>query len=329
VKIAFIGIAGDGTLATAFARGAQAIGHDAVVIDATKLVAGWRPLILARHVGLDGVASMSIVAALRRSLLAAAPDIVVVTKGRFLGRRGVATLRRAVGAPILNYYPDHPLWPGQTDRQILAALGAYDEILVWGAHIVEELQRHRVHRVRLIPFAYDPNVYTVPAEPLRRLWDVVFIGQCYQNRIPYAEALADVRLLVSGIGWARAARGGPLKRIVSNATLSARETCRSYWRSAMALNILGEWNPPAHNMRTFEIPASGTVMVATRTPEHVELLGEDGAVLVDSPQEARERVLQLLQEPVKLEGIARRGRERVAQHTYASRMEELLRPWVR
>jgi hypothetical protein len=69
-------------------------------------------------------------------------------------------------------------------------------------------------------------------------------------------------------------------------------------------------------------------MVATRTPEHEALFGEDGALLVDSPEEASEAVRALLADPGRREQVARTGRERVEPHTYANRMREILRPWV-
>jgi spore maturation protein CgeB len=82
-------------------------------------------------------------------------------------------------------------------------------------------------------------------------------------------------------------------------------------------------------MRTFEVPASRTAMVATRTPEHEALFGEEGAVLVSTPDEAREAVRELVADDERRARIARVGRERVEPHTYTARMREILAPWSR
>jgi len=80
-------------------------------------------------------------------------------------------------------------------------------------------------------------------------------------------------------------------------------------------------------MRTFEIPASRTVMIATRTPQHEALYGEEGAVLVDTPGEARSALLALAEDPERRESIAWEGHRRIAQHTYVERMASLLAAW--
>jgi len=144
----------------------------------------------------------------------------------------------------------------------------------------------------------------------------------------HAEALAEFDLFVSGRGWTRATRRGPLAGLVSDKSFPGDETCRLYWRSAIGLNILADWNVPAHNMRTFEVPAAGTAMVATRTPDHERLFGSDGAVLVSDPGEAREAVHSLLADPERLATIASEGRRRVKTHTYAARLRTLLQPWL-
>jgi spore maturation protein CgeB len=114
---------------------------------------------------------------------------------------------------------------------------------------------------------------------------------------------------------------------VGDVSVGADETCGIYWRSGVGLNVLAEWNVPAHNMRSFEIPATGTVMVATRTPEHIELFGDDGAVLVSNPAEGRAAVDELLHDEEARASVAARGLERVRPHTFAARMGELLAPW--
>jgi hypothetical protein len=143
-----------------------------------------------------------------------------------------------------------------------------------------------------------------------------------------AEALADRSLLLSGLGWTRATAGGPLAGRASEQSFDGPETCRLYWASRIGVNVLGDWNVPAHNMRTFEIPASGTAMVATRTPDHVAFLGEDGAAWIDGAEEARAAVLELLGDPDRRSEIAANGARRVGAHTYAARMETLLEPWA-
>jgi spore maturation protein CgeB len=88
------------------------------------------------------------------------------------------------------------------------------------------------------------------------------------------------------------------------------------------------WNAQTHNMRTFEIPASRAVMITTRTPEHEALFGEDGAVLVDTPEEARSALNALTSDPERRLAIAKEGHRRVSGHTYSQRIASLLEKWT-
>jgi len=200
----------------------------------------------------------------------------------------------------------------------------YDEIVVWAPHVAAALAGEGIKAVRVIQFGYDPAIYHPPSAPLEVRWDVAMIGQHYPSRFPYVEALAAQRLTVSGLGWTRAAAGTVLAGKVGDSSFDGPETCRIYWSSAFGLNPLAPWNIPAHNMRSFEVPASGAVLISQRTPDHLRLFGEHGAVLVESPAEARDAVKALLCDPPRREAVSARGVERVAPHTYDSRVAELL-----
>lgn len=329
MRVTIVGAAGVGALATSFAEGATQLAHEAAVIDVPDLAGGSRALFLARRVHLEEMVATPVKLRLRRTLEALQPDLVLVVKGRFLSARSVSRLRHELNVPILNYYPDHPLWPGHDDAQMVEALEEYDELLVWGHELAARLRERGLRQVRVIPFGYDANVYSPRPDGLPFRWDAAVIGQCYEQRLRFTEALAEFELHVTGLGWSRAAADGPLAGKVGEQTLPGRETCSRYWRSRVALNVLADSNVPAHNMRSYEIPASRTAMVATRTPDHEALFGEDGAMLVSTPQEAREAVGMLLADDELRERIARTGRERVEPHTYAARMREVLAPWER
>jgi spore maturation protein CgeB len=325
VRIAIVGADDNGSLTRSFVEGARAGGVDAHAVFADRLIAGSRPLFLARRVGADGLAAAPLARLLERRLSALQPDLVVVVKGRFIDATCIDRLRRRLPGPIVNYYPDDPLWPGHDDRRLLAALRRYDEVVVWGERVAAGLGEIGIPS-RVVPFGYDPTTYAPPRERRAPRYDVVLVGQRYDARDEFVRRLTDLRLLVSGVGW-DAAKTDEVRRIAATRTYSAQDISRLYGEAAFGLNILSPWNIPAHNMRTFEIPATGTAMVVTRTPEHEQLFGEDGAVLVDEPAEARARILELLADEDELRRVGERGRQRIAPFTYARRMQELLAPW--
>jgi hypothetical protein len=306
VRVVFVGADDNGSLTRCFTRGACDKGLDAHAVFANRLVAGWRPLFLARRFGLDAIAAAPLARALERRLSVLDPDLVVVVKGRFIDAACIDRLRRRLRGPIINYYPDDPLWAGHDDRRLLAALQRYDEVVVWGERVAEGLRQLGISS-RVVPFGYDPTFYAPPRDRVARRYDVVLVGQRYEAREAFVEPLADLRLLVSGVGW-DAAQADAVRRLAATRTYSAAEINRLYAQAAFGLNILHPSNLPAHNMRTFEIPATATAMVVTRTPDHERLFGDDGAVLVDEPAEALARILDLLGDEAQLRRLGERGR---------------------
>ncbi len=329
MRLALVGSPSPGSLAWSLAAGARELGHDAVLVPADALVAGRRPLILGRQYAFESLVARPLVRTLRRRLERLEPELTIIVKGRFLTSDVIDQLRRALRAPLVNYYPDHPLWPGFHEPKIVDALHAYDEVIVWAEYVAKALRDTGLRQVRVVPFGYDPSIYKPAVSPVPKRWDVALIGQWYPVRMRFIEPLVACNLLVSGRGWRRAAVGTPLATVARDDVFTGPEVCERYWSSEVALNILHEVNVPAHNMRTFEIPASGTAMVATRTPEHEALFSDEGAVLVSEPQEAREVVIRLLRDSEWRRRTAEEGLRRVRPHTYAARMQSLLEPWLR
>jgi spore maturation protein CgeB len=253
---------------------------------------------------------------------------MIVIKGQFIPGSWIEELRKSIAVPIVNYYPDHPLWSSHTDRQLQQALLSYDEVLTWSDLVAESLSGHGMTSVRVVPFAYDPDLYRAPTNHIEPRWDASLIGQFYPSRLSFLLAVADFDLIVSGRGWKRGAAGTPIGARVGEQNYPGREVCRLYWESKVAFNIVAPWNAQTHNMRTYEIPAARTVMIATRTPEHEALFGDDGAILVESPQEARSALLALVRDPDRRLAVAEEGHRRVSGHTYSKRMASLLSKWT-
>ena len=80
------------------------------------------------------------------------------------------------------------------------------------------------------------------------------------------------------------------------------------------------------NFRTFEIPATGGLILVNKTPD-LELNYDIGtqAVTYSTPEELNAIVTDLMNNPEKYEQIAKNGYEKtMASHTYAKRLEQML-----
>ena len=116
---------------------------------------------------------------------------------------------------------------------------------------------------------------------------------------------------------------------------------RRYWRgfalgrnfrmamggAKIAINLVRRANRDGHVMRSFEIPACGSFMLAERTEEHLELFREGTeAAYFSSPEELVESVRNYLGNSQDREAVSAAGYNRVISggNSYGHRLSELI-----
>jgi spore maturation protein CgeB len=275
----------------------------------------------ARRAGIDGLLSRPL--ARLAAARSGSPDAVLVVRGRFLRSHDVELLREATGAPVVNYYPDNPLHGRLREAVFLRALATYDLVAVWCSSLADELAAIGVRRRVVVPFGYDPVLYAPPPAGTVPDFDVAFVGSASPNRLRWLRELDGLRVAVAGHRWRRLARGTPLAAGVLAGPHWGRDAARVYWSAHVGVNLVDPQNLIGHNMRTWELPATGRPSVMTRTPDHEALFSTGGAVLVDRPTELRPAVEQLLADPRERMRIGRAGAAAIRHGTWRLRAREL------
>lgn len=314
---------GEGQLGSSLASGFLTHGHEVILVGERRLTGGYGLYVRARRMRADRplahLAGRQLVERVARHV----PDVVVVVKGRFLTAGTVRRLREKTGAVLINWCPDDPLYPPFRENEWLRSLREFDLVAIWSELLSHRLLEADINAVA-VPFGYDPVWYdNEPAEPL--LWEVVFVGQWSAEREAHIRGLAGLSLGVAGSGWAKALRGTRFARSVIPGRHFGRQAATLYRSAKVGLNILHPQNAGTHNMRSWELPATETAMVATDTREHRTMFENGGAVLVDSPDATRAAVNDLLVDAQRRREVAHRGRAAVAEGTYAERVAALLR----
>jgi spore maturation protein CgeB len=286
----------------------------------------WPPLAIASN----ALQKRWVNAQLRRVALEFEPDLIFVTKGDELRAAGLARLKSQLHATLVNWNPDSPLNPLNTTPDLLDAIPIYDLYYTWGHFLLPELARLGAQRPCYLPFAYDPELHRPRelSEAERREWanDLVFVGTWEQEREAALEQLTGFDLGLWGNHWMQRLQPGSPLRPRWRGVAHGERLSLVYSASAIALNFVRAQNGQAHNMRTFEAPACGILLLASRTEEQVQLLGDgQGAVFFSSIDELRERAAYYLANPNKLAAVAEAGAARLAHgHTYTDRMASVL-----
>jgi len=259
------------------------------------------------------------------------PHVVLVLKGREIHPATLRLVREQARSALVNWNPDSPFNPANSSAWLLRGIPAYDCHFAWSRSVGRKLEKAGARRVEYLPFAYDPGFHS-PSRPGRdRLVDlqsdVCFVGTWDAERERLLRELADWDLGVWGDLWQENAVWPELDVHWRGPAVYGRAMCEIYAAAKIVLNPLREQNRGAHNMRTFEVPAAGAFMLATRSADHEELLGEGGGVACfGDAAELREKVAYYVEREAERRAIAQQGYEIITrgEHTYRDRMLTLL-----
>lgn len=197
------------------------------------------------------------------------PDCVVVFKGLEISARSLKTLRKQ-GVTLINYNLDHPFEfesRGSGNRFVKGAIPFYDLHITYSKHIERQLKENYQVETALLPFGFQVSnsEYSriVHADILR----VCFVGNPDRKRAAVIQFLANegVPMDVYGKSWDRFLK--PNTNVKIHDQVLGFEYLETLAKYRVQLNILRNQNFDSHNMRTFEIPSVGGVMLAEKTAE--------------------------------------------------------------
>jgi hypothetical protein len=259
---------------------------------------------------------------LLRELGASRPDVFWLFKGMEIYPSTVDKLR-ALGITLVNYNADHPfryVSPGSGNVNVMRAIPKYHLHLTYSRAIVREMQeRYPDVRIGVVPFGHDVGeavYYRIKKED--EINRVCFLGNPDKRRAREIGVLVEAGLPVDvyGYRWDRFLKPAPQLRIFGQAV--GEEMYRTLRRYRVQMNFFKPHNIASHNMRSFEAPACGAIMLAEDSVEHREFFeNEREAFYFDSRKKMVESARALLAMPKsEAESIRRAARQRSVNSGY-------------
>jgi hypothetical protein len=266
-------------------------------------------------------------------------DLLWIDKGAWVAPATLRRLRRE-GVRLVHHVTD-ALWPAPlrlrlTRRRLAATAPLYDLYLTSNAADFRRLQGAMPGRAILTRLGYDERRFAArpahdPAAAARWANDAIFVGHWEPRTERGIAALlaAGVRVKVFGRPWLARARRNP--RLAGHVFdgLGDRDYERALHHALIGLGFVSEWNYNETAGRSYEIPASGTFLLAPRTREHQRDYREgEEAEFFGSEAELVAKAKRYLNDDDARRAVAARGRRRCTTSGYAWR-EIMLRDWAK
>ncbi len=348
-KVLVIGPLNEGALAESYARAFERLGMEVVRFDSERALTQ-----AGRFSGnriLRRLLRRAMWNAVNRETIEVAqsvrPALIFAVKCSFFHPETIRQIRKSVGVPFVNHYPDHPYigvrWmPREASalrRDLIEVFRQYSMVWMWERSLIERLQRDGVE-ARYLPFAVDPELFHPPSqthsqsqsndesldcEACNATHDVAFVANYSRHRCDEVAAIRRHTVAIWGSNWPLPWRTLSGQHRV-HPPVWGRAVSGIMARAAVSLNVLNAENLGGPNMRTFEIPASGGVMLARYSAEQHAFFPEgEAAAYYRSAAELDDKIAELLGDRDLRQRLRRNAIRLAAEQTYDVRAATVLR----
>lgn len=265
------------------------------------------------------------------------PDLLFLLKAETIRESTLRTIKQRSNLKIINFYPDNPfaLWNGNSTAEVLKSLPLYTCFMSWSKMLIPTLESAGARHVCYFPFAYDDTIFNIDKttqalDAKKHIFDVCFVGTWEPEREEWlsviAEKLPTVRLGVWGNGWQKHCRSTALQKHLQGDAVYNASIVKIFQQTNIVLNFIRKQNKTSHNMRTFEVPATGAFLLTQRTTEQAEQLFEEDVHLgcFSTPEELINKILFFLDHEALRTSIAYQGYQHVQQYTLSRQLKDYL-----
>jgi spore maturation protein CgeB len=213
------------------------------------------------------------------------PEVIWIFKGMEIYPSSIQWAKDK-GIGLVNYNPDNPFiftGKGSGNAHVIRALPLYDLHLTYNHEIKERLEKEYRVRVEMLPFGFDvDDAVFEQARAQPEVPRLCFLGNPDKHRAAFIEGLAAAAIPIDvyGFNWERFVNHPGIK--VFDPVYGA-ELWAVLRRYRVQLNLMRVHNEDSHNMRSFEVPGVGGILLAPATTEHKEFFidGEEAFLFND------------------------------------------------
>lgn len=263
------------------------------------------------------------------------PNLLFLIKAENIFPSTLKKIKEKYKPTIINFYPDNPfvVWNGNSTQHVLASLPLYDHFLIWSKMLIPVLYTAGCKNVQYFPFAFEEELFDQVPQTIEPTYqsEVCFIGTWEPARERWLtlllERLPNLNLAIWGDLWSKNISPEHIlcTKIRGQALYGEKMLAASHG-TQIVLNFIREQNATAHNMRTFEVPASGAFLLTQRTYEQAVLLfiENESIACFENIDELVQQITFYLNNPNERKKIAHKAYEVVQQYTLKKQLASFL-----
>lgn len=269
------------------------------------------------------------------------PDVILIFKGMEISKRSLIQVRKE-GIKLVNYNFDHPFHffsRGTGNRFVKDAIRSYDLHISYSTRIAKELSVKYGVRTACIPFGFHLTMeqfQEVVRENRPEVRRACFVGNPDGLRVVNLKRLVaeNIPIALYGFGWEQYFEESDLVEIhpprkPGSFWADPVEFWKVLRQYRVQLNFFRPHNEGSHNLRTFEVPAVGGILLTPKSDEQDEFF-EDGIEMFtyDDLESLLGQCKWLLeQDTASIERSRSRAREKslANDYSYSRRTQDLLR----
>lgn len=226
------------------------------------------------------------------------PDVIWIFKGMEIFQETLKYWKRQ-GIRLVNYNPDNPFLfsgKGSGNENITNSIAWYDLHFTYSQSIAHKIDKDFSIPTSILPFGFDvADSIVQQAIQDQEILKTCFLGNPDTFRASFITQLASrgIPVAVYGHHWSRFVRHA---NIEIHGPVYEEEQWRVLRKYRIQLNIMRPHNLDSHNMRTFEVPGIGGIMLAPVTPDHRAFFEEGReAFFYQSPDDCAVHIHELME----------------------------------
>lgn len=262
-------------------------------------------------------------------------SVVVMVKPPDLAGDHVDRLRHKRDCIVAMYFPDNPNWGKQVhDPTFLSMVRQVDLVLTHARYMIPIFYQMGAKRVERLAFAHDPEVHypMTLSEADRPVFETEVSYAGTHGLLPgyWMGKLSGRKTRCFGPGWEGGSRVQDVvnkitghEKYMTSVRGHGRELSKVCAGAKVVMNLIRAGAGCTHSMKSFELTASGGVVVCNRTDEQLELLPE-GTLYFENEDEFLGIIDRLLNAPEERKSMREKAIAEAKPHTYERRMNELM-----